>query len=107
MYSESMSDQNALPFSYLGAGTNQNVNPGEEENEQYYKSPINFKGMNAGAGGFNDFTRYCLTETKVPFKNATNDTNLPQHANNYQGNQQHNIMPQCPFTTDKKGNNYQ
>jgi hypothetical protein len=55
-----MSDQNALlPFSYVGAGTNhQNVMcQGEEENEQYFKSPINFKGMNSGAGGFNDFSR--------------------------------------------------
>jgi hypothetical protein len=62
----------------VGAGANhQNMCLGEEENEQFFKSPINFKGMNSGAGGFNDFSRFCFTEAKVPFKNATNDTNLP------------------------------
>ena len=96
MYSESsMSDQNVLHHPFSFAGGNQNMCPGEEENEQYYKSPMNFKTMNGGggAGGFNDFSRHCFTEGKVPFKNATNDTNLPQHNFNYQGNQQHNLMP--------------
>lgn len=81
MYSESMSD-NAQPLYNLGGtDANQNNYPsGEEENDQFFKSPINFsKGLGSGAvGGLNDFSRYCFTEAKVPFKNATNDTNLPQ-----------------------------
>ena len=82
MYSESMSD-NTLPLYNVGVNAaNQNHYPqGEEENDQFFKSPLNFAkgGLGSGAiGGFNDFSRYCFTEAKVPFKNATNDTNLPQ-----------------------------
>ncbi len=109
MYSESMSD-NALPLYNLG-GTSENQNhhlSGKEENDQFYKSPLNFgKGLGSGAvGGFNDFSRYCFTEAKVPFKNTTNDTNLPQQ-NYIAGNQQINSFQQCPFATDKKMTTYQ
>ena len=102
-----MSD-NSLPLYNLGGAVgNHNHYPlGEEENEQFFKSPINFgkgSGNGAAASGFNDFSRYCFTEAKVPFKNTTNDTNLPQYT---AGNQQQPV-PHCPFATDKKVTNYQ
>jgi hypothetical protein len=58
-----------------------------EENEHFFKSPIAMKGSVE--------QRFCFTESKVPFKDATNGTNL---ALGYPANG----LPQCPFTTDKK-----
>ena len=53
---------------------NQNVFMGSsneygEENDHYFRSPITMKVQME--------SRACFTEAKVPFKNATNGTNLP------------------------------
>jgi hypothetical protein len=46
-------------------------NPYGEENDNYFRSPIAMKSQMD--------QRACFTEAKVPFKNATNGTNLPQN----------------------------
>ena len=42
-----------------------------EENDHYFRSPITMRAQIE--------SRACFTEAKVPFKNATNGTNLPQN----------------------------
>jgi hypothetical protein len=53
-------DQNA----YMGES-----NPYGEENDHYFRSPMTMRVQME--------SRACFTEAKVPFKNATNGTNLP------------------------------
>ena len=75
---------------FKGQGAGQYNNIANEENEHHFKSPLSFKGAME--------QRFCFTEAKVPFKNTTNDTNLPSQ-------NQFGAMPQSPFTADKKGMN--
>jgi hypothetical protein len=62
-----------------------------EDNDYLFKSPI------AMRGGILVDQRSCFTEAKVPFKNATNDTNRPSFN---QGNAM--MMGGGVFTAEKK-----
>lgn len=61
MFSDSNADQNVF---MSGNDTHYH-----DKNENFFKSPLTFKGSME--------QRVCFTESKVPFKNATNSTNLP------------------------------
>ena len=56
------------PYNYESSGAADEG--GNTENEHYFKSPLQMKPSME--------QRFCFTESKIPFKNATNDTNLPQ-----------------------------
>lgn len=88
MYSDNimanLSDQNVYPGAPALMQSQYLYN---EENDHLFKSPL------AMRGGILVDQRSCFTEAKIPFKNATNDTNRPSFN---QGN------ALGAFTTEKK-----
>lgn len=91
MYSDNLmsgdiSDQNIYPGAPALLQTQYLYN---EENDHLFKSPM------AMRTGILVDQRSCFTEAKVPFKNATNDTNRPSF-------HQANAMMMGALTAEKK-----